>query len=414
MKIKSRGINGLFKNKYSKALFFVLGFTLLCSHNLYIKMSRYFLKPNQETTLSLYNGTFEKSENLITRDRILDASILINGSKLKIDESLWVDKDSVITQFNFTPVEQGTYVSGVSTKARNIELTAEKFNDYLKHDGILDILEQRKTENSLQEDAVESYEKHVKAIYQVGEQKTEDWKTELGYPIEFVPQENPYDKFTGDKLDVQLLLDGRPLADQLVYADYVKVFHNHNHGDHTHDHDHSHSHGHDDDHSHDHAQDSEEHSHGHNHDDGQHSQSHDSNAEDEHERQHDHGGEEHFHEHKYDENHQYDNDNYSNEKETHSHSHGKLLRTNPQGIVTVDFPEDGVYYLRTIYMTKVADSQELTHQSKWATLTFEVTHNHETHAHDDHDHEEGIPAWIFVVGSVFVIGLLFLLFRKKN
>ncbi len=412
MKIKSRMFKDLLQGTYFKPFLFVLAFTLLCSHNLYIKMSRYFLEPNQETTLSLYNGTFEESENVITRDRILDATILVNDNKLSIDESQWTDKDSTITEFSFTPLEQGTYVSGISTRARNIELTAEKFNDYLNHDGVLDMLEQRKADNTLTEDAVESYEKHVKAIYQVGDQKTQDWKTALGYPIEFVPQENPYDKFTGDKLDVQLLLDGKPLANQLVYTDYVKVFHNHDHGDHAHDHGHDHSH---DNHSHEHNEDhhnhdhDDEHSHDHAHD-----HKHDGNADHAHEHPHDHEGEVHAHEHQHDGNHQHSQDTNSNETDTHSHSHGKQLRTNAQGIVTVDFPEDGVYYLRTIYMTKVADSDELTHQSKWATLTFEVTHDHEAHAHNDHDHEEGISTWVFVIGSVFVIGLLFLLFRKKN
>jgi heme/copper-type cytochrome/quinol oxidase subunit 3 len=60
----------------------------------------------------------------------------------------------------------------------------------------------------------------------------------------------------------------------------------------------------------------------------------------------------------------------------------------------------------------------LTHQSKWATLTFEISHKHDssTHTHNDEHHheEEGIPMWIFIVGSLVVIGLLFVVFRKKS
>ena len=64
--------------------------------------------------------------------------------------------------------------------------------------------------------------------------------------------------------------------------------------------------------------------------------------------------------------------------------------------VLVDLAEDGVYFVRTIYMTTVPDNDELTHRSKWATLTFEVSHKHgaETHRHDhdhDHDHEHSLP-----------------------
>lgn len=175
----------------------LLAFALLCSHDLYVKMDSYFLSPHQEATLSLYNGTFEKSENIITRDRMLDASVVAHGKRLAIRPDQWNDQDSTITQLMFNTGEAGTYVAGVSTKARNIELSAEKFNSYLEHDGVWDMLELRKEQGSLEQAAVESYQKHVKAIYQVGERTTIDWSTVLGYPIEFVPQSNPYETYKG-------------------------------------------------------------------------------------------------------------------------------------------------------------------------------------------------------------------------
>lgn len=348
------------KNQFFRSVFLLLITVVLCSHDLYVKMNSYFLKPNHAASLSLYNGTFERSENIITRDRMLDASLLFQGKRLPIDESQWSDKDSTITYFDFTPYETGTYVAGVSTKARNINLSAKKFNDYLQHDGVLDMLAYRKTNNLLDADAVESYQKHVKAIFQVGDARTNDWSTVLGYPIEFVPLENPYEKYTGDQLKVKLLLDGKPLSNQLVYANYKKTLHNHDHGDHGHDH----NHGHDED----------EHSHNHSHD--------------------------HTHDH---------SDDASKSDNNHSHTDGQKLRTDADGIITVNLPEDGVYYLRTIHMTNVVDSDELTHESKWATLTFEVTHNHE-----HHHHEEGLPTWVFILGSMLLIVVLFLIFRKKN
>ncbi|WP_430966744.1 DUF4198 domain-containing protein [Spongiimicrobium sp. 2-473A-2-J] len=325
-----------------RKLFLLLLLVLLCSHDLYIKMENYFLQPHQEASLSLYNGTFEKSENTIARDRILDASVVAQGQRRAIDPEQWKDQDSTITQLTFTTGEAGTYVAGVSTKARNIALTAENFNSYLEHDGVLDMLEQRKRDSVLDKDAVERYEKHVKAIYQVGETKTNDWSTVLGYPIEFVPQANPYEKYSGETLEVQLLLDGKPLSNQLVQADYLK-------GSHAHDHAHA---------------------------DGEHSHN-------------------------------------SEKAESHTHTSGQQLRSNDQGVVVVDLPEDGIYYLRTIHMARVTDSDELTHWSKWATLTFEVGHKHGPDTHT-HDHEHHVPTWVFIVGSLLVIGLLFLIFRKKN
>jgi len=340
---------------------------VLCSHDLYIKMDTYFLSPKQEAILSLYNGTFEKSENIITRDRIIDASIVADAKRTSINPDQWIDQDSTITQLPFKTGKSGTYVVGVSTKARNIELTAKKFNDYLKHDGVLDMLELRKKNNKLDQDAVESYQKHVKAIYQVGDKRTTDWSTPLGYPIEFIPHENPYEKYTGDQLLVQLLLDGEPLKNQLVYTHHIHAkVDSHHHHEHSHDED-AQKHRHEDDHGKD-SQNKESHSHSH------------------------------------------DNEN------EHSHTHGQELRTDDQGMISVDLPSDGIYYLRTIHMTEVTNNKELTHESKWATLSFQVTHSHEhDHSHNhDHDHEEEIPMWMFVVGSVFVIIVLFFVFRKKE
>ncbi|WP_205127737.1 DUF4198 domain-containing protein, partial [Okeania hirsuta] len=171
---------------------------------------------------------------------MLDASLVAQGEGWPSISTQWEDQDSTITQFTFYTAEAGTYVTGVSTKARNIELTADKFNSYLEHDGVLDMLEQRKNDGSWDQDAVESYQKHVKAIYQVGDTKTNDWSTVLGYPIEFVPQKNPYETYTGEKLEVKLLLEGEPLSGQLVYADYVASKHTHSHSETKHDHEHEH------------------------------------------------------------------------------------------------------------------------------------------------------------------------------
>ena len=349
----------IISQSYSQRIFYLLVLLFLCSHDLYLKMDSYFLEPNQEAVISLYNGTFERSENIITRDRMLDASVVSRGERTTISDGQWTDLDSTITQLPFRAGEAGTYVVGVSTKARNIELTAQQFNSYLEHDGVLDMLETRKTQGLMETDAVESYQKHVKAIYQVGDARTNDWNIVLGYPIEFVPQANPYDRHTGDKLEVQLLLDGQPLANQLVYADYLKSAHSHSHDEHSHDHDGT-------SHSHDHKEEGHSHSH-------------------------------------------------SSEEEPHSHTSGQQLRTDEQGIVSVILPEDGIYYLRTIHMVAVEDDSELTHESKWATLTFEVTHDHHYGAHShDHDHGGDIPTWWFIVGSILIIGLLFLVFRKSE
>lgn len=317
-----------------KLILLFAAFVLFSSHDMFLKMGTYFLQPNQPATIKLFNGTFDNSENTIARSRMKDVSLLGNGVRSNPDTSQWTESGNV-TVLNFRTGEAGTWVAGLSTRTNNIELSAADFNEYLEHDGVLDMLEWRKQNNALDKDAVEKYSKHVKAIFQVGDKKTDDWKKPLGYPIEFMPMRNPYDLKPGDALQVQLLWNGSPLADQLVYAGSDAGGHVHSHG-----------------------------------------------------------GEE--------------------------HSHGEVtqLRTDANGMVSLNVASEGQWYLRSIYMTP---SQEtgLTHESNWATLTFEVGHGHSHadggHSHDDGEgHSQGIPSFAYWIAGIALLAGLFFFFRRKR
>lgn len=413
-----------------KTLFALIIFIVFSSHDMYLKMDTYFLQPDTSATIKLFNGTFEKSENVIDRDRMSDVSLVGNGNRSRIDDSQWSKKDS-ITLLNFKTGEAGTWVAGVSTAPRTIDMTATDFNNYLEHDGVQDMLDQRRTNNELETDASEKYSKHVKTIFQVGDTKTNDWKTVLGYPIEFIPLSNPYETYTGDSLQVKLLLKGQPLANQLVYVGYEKTGGGHsqeNGADHSHEHNTA-------------ANKSAEHEHEHeNEHETEHAHSHEKKHENGTEHRHDHGSTEttaheheneptteHGHSHENDAEHGHDHGTKAADTD-HQHTKGSQLRTNSNGIIYVNLEADGIWYLRTIHLVK-SEEPELTHESNWATLTFEVTHGHgeETHSHggDAHSHggethshadenEEGIPSYVFWIGSLILIGGLFFWFNRKN
>jgi len=112
----------------------------------------------------------------------------------------------------------GTYVIGASLSPRQIALSGEEFNSYLKEDGIPDVLNARTLNGELGTAVRERYQKHVKAVLQVGETRTAAFATVFGYPAEIVPLTNPYAIRVGDTLAVRTLLDGTPVANQLVLA----------------------------------------------------------------------------------------------------------------------------------------------------------------------------------------------------
>lgn len=312
-----------------------IALVLLSSHDMYLKLNNYFLDTFTKSTVELFNGTFDKSENVIDRDRMIDVSILQNGERFHPSEDSWYEKDS-ITYLDFETQSEGTYVIGLSTRSRTIEMDAEAFNDYLKHDGVLDLLDKRETDGTLETGAVELYSKHVKTIVQVGEALSDDWMTALNYPIEFIPLENPYDIHVGHTLPVQLFANQEPLASQLVYLGYKAPSTTHTHDGSTHTHD---------------------------------------------------------------------------SDESHEHNDLQQFRTNKNGVIELPIDKEGVWYLRTIHLVELADSEH-THESNWATLTFAVGEGH-SHEHSEEGHDE-TPTYYFIVASILLIALLFFFFRSRN
>lgn len=207
-----------------KRTILVLLLAIFCStvvasaHDLFLKLDTYFLKPNATASVHFLNGTFTNSDGLVARERFRDVSLVANGSaKTGIDNFSWSD-EAKTTKLGFQTGAPGTYLVAASTKPREIDLKAAEFNDYLDHDGIPDTLAERRRDNELAKDVRERYSKHVRAIFQVGDKLTDDYKTPLGYPVEIIPQQNPYALKVGQTLTVLCTLDGQPLKNQFVIA----------------------------------------------------------------------------------------------------------------------------------------------------------------------------------------------------
>lgn len=189
---------------------------ILSSHELFLKTDNHFLKPNTKAELYLFNGTFDKSENVITRDRIINDKVIGPKFMLQPKSSAYYDKDNV-TYLKLKTGGAGTYIAGVSTLPRMIELTSQEFMEYLEHEGLTGVLEDRDKRGVSNLSAKERYSKHVKSILQVGDSFTGQYKVDLEYPIEFIPLENPYQKELGDELSFKLLRDGKPIPNQVVH-----------------------------------------------------------------------------------------------------------------------------------------------------------------------------------------------------
>ena len=199
------------------AVLLVISATILLAHDLFLKLDSYFVPPNTLVRVAVLNGTFSNSEGAVTADRLLDLSLVGPSQRRPIPRESWTPVGDT-TWLTLQTGTSGTYVIGASLSPRQIALSAEEFNGYLKEDGIPDVLGARTRDGELGRAVRERYQKHVKAILQVGDVRTGAFGAVLGYPAEIVPTANPYDLGAGDTLGVQCLVDGLPVAQQLVIA----------------------------------------------------------------------------------------------------------------------------------------------------------------------------------------------------
>ncbi|HNP34380.1 MAG TPA: DUF4198 domain-containing protein [Woeseiaceae bacterium] len=198
--------------------------TSATAHEMFLKAPKYFVTANSDQVVRLINGTFDKSENSISRDRMADVSIAADGRITHPTDDNWYD-DENSSYLKYRAGDPGTYVIGVSTRASIITMTPEDFVKYLEHEGILDTLRVFEKENTLTE-VRERYSKHVRTIVQVGGKRSDDYSKLLGYPVEIILDQNPYDLKFGSELSFRVLYEGKPIANQIVRASY-EGFHGH-------------------------------------------------------------------------------------------------------------------------------------------------------------------------------------------
>ena len=185
------------------------------AHDLFVVTDQFVVPERATLTMRLLNGTFAQSENAVVRARVRDASIAGPRGRLPIDLSGWSDAGDT-SAFQVQVGATGTYAIGVSTAPALIALTAEQFNEYLREDGVPDILAQRRARNELDKPARERYHKHVKAIVQVGDSLSNHYARVFGYPAEVVPLDNPYALRAGGTLRVRVRTNSQSLPNQLI------------------------------------------------------------------------------------------------------------------------------------------------------------------------------------------------------
>lgn len=116
----------------------------------------------------------------------------------------------------------GLYLAGYESNNAPLELEAQKFEDYLRLEGLENIVAERARRGESLSNSHEVYARCAKSLLRVRSEAmgtpARGFERVLGFTLELVPEKDPYTAGAGVELPVRVLYRGKPLANALVIA----------------------------------------------------------------------------------------------------------------------------------------------------------------------------------------------------
>jgi uncharacterized GH25 family protein len=114
--------------------------------------------------------------------------------------------------------DPGVLVVGYHSNPSTVEETAEKFNQYLKEEGLDSVAALRASRNETNSKVHELFSRCAKSLVFAAPASGAQGDRILGFPLELVAEKNPYALRAGEDLPVRLTYGSHPLAGALVIA----------------------------------------------------------------------------------------------------------------------------------------------------------------------------------------------------
>ena len=184
------------------------------SHEFWLQPKKYRYKVGEEMNVDFMVGESFTGEFWdLKRHKVEKLEIHTLAAKKDLIKEV---KSTEGKNLSYKFLQTGTHLLVMQSDAAYIELEAEKFNDYLKEDGLDYILDERKNSSELDKPSKENYTRFTKLLIQSGDKIDNTFKKKTGLRLEIIPDKNPYALASGDYLQCQVLFEGKPCAHALV------------------------------------------------------------------------------------------------------------------------------------------------------------------------------------------------------
>lgn len=179
----------------------------LFAHDLYLMPQKFRPAVGEKILLSAHTGdSFPGSEQSVDPGRLTALPAIAQDQWRMMAKA---------THALVTASVQGGQYFAIWTAPKFLEMEPDKFLDYLKEEGLTDVIRYRAEHNQAGQKSREVYAKFAKT-YVVAGTPNEAFRKPLGLKIEIVPLADPALLTPGSTLPVQVLYNGKPLADTQV------------------------------------------------------------------------------------------------------------------------------------------------------------------------------------------------------
>ncbi len=184
------------------------------AHDLWIEPTHFMPEAGKLIGVRLLVGVDMQGDPLPRDPALIDQFVVVDGSGRKPI----VGRDGSDPAGLLRTTTPGLLVVGYFSRPSPIVLSAEKFNEYVKEEGLDTIAALRASRHQTAAEAHEVFVRCAKSLLLSGPAEPVQADRALGFMLELVAERNPYRLGAGQQLPVRLTYEGRPLAGTLVMA----------------------------------------------------------------------------------------------------------------------------------------------------------------------------------------------------
>lgn len=200
--------------KRATALLLFLAAARLLAHDFWIEPTSFRPQVGETVGLALKVGQNFRGDPVPRMSEAIEKFVLLSRAGEKPVEGVPGRDPAGIARIS----EPGYLVVGYRSRPRPIELPAGKFEEYLKEEGLEQVISARAARGDSQKPSKEIYSRCAKAVLDADGTGSNGYDRPIGMRLELVPEKGPKEVGGGRSMPVRLLFEGKPLAGALVVA----------------------------------------------------------------------------------------------------------------------------------------------------------------------------------------------------